>query len=206
MQPSILGGGNNLLGIHLTKTGDVLGHSSFKQFDILRQIAQMLAHLITRHARHIGAVQAHRARARRPNAQQCPRQAAFAGRAWPNHRQRFARLQGKANPAQHHAIGTRHGQQQVFNAQRTYRHGQRHALLVCGRDGQKITKAPMRRARIHRLLPKRHHLHAGRQGPGQNEGRHNHCTRRDGLFNHQQRAKPQRQHACQCQLQKADHR
>ena len=80
-------------GVRRAHAGDVLGDGAGEELDVLRQIAHVPAQLVARPGGNVGAIEAHGAARRRPDADDQSRQGRLARRAGADDRERLARCE-----------------------------------------------------------------------------------------------------------------
>ena len=90
--------------VGLAEAGDVLGHRAAEQLHVLRQVADVRAEALARPGGDVGAVQAHHARGRAPDADQQARQGGLARRARADQAERLAGLELERDAAQHRLV------------------------------------------------------------------------------------------------------
>ena len=95
-----LRGAHHFGGVRLAEARDVLRHRAAEELHVLRQVAEVRPELLARPGRDVGAVQAHHARSRLPDADDEARQRRLARRARPDQAERLARRELEGNAAQ----------------------------------------------------------------------------------------------------------
>ena len=137
-----LRGADHLGGVGLAEARDVLGHRAAEELDVLRQVADVRSEPLARPGRDVGAVQAHHAGSRLPDADDQARERRLARRARTDQRERLAGLERERDAAQDRFFRTLKREDHALDLHRARGHRQLGARLGLRRVLQELVEPP----------------------------------------------------------------
>src|SRR5262249_15887691 len=124
--PGKAGGANDPGMVGLAEPGDVLRDRAGKELDILRKVADIGTKLVRIELINRKTIEPDGSRGCRPDPQQNPDQARFAGSARANNGKRLAFFELERDAAQHRSAAARRGSQNLLERDRALRRWQFH--------------------------------------------------------------------------------
>ena len=147
------GGFDDLARVGFPEAGDVLGHRAVEQLDVLWQVAKVRPQGFAGPLAYLGAVQAHRSIAGRPDADHGAGQGRLAGSTRADDGQHLAFGQGQVDAIHRWTLAPRRGDHQAFDTNGSGRVRQGHTFKLTWEFVEQQAQALVAGFGVIQLLP-----------------------------------------------------